>query len=225
MKSSLRIAGFLLVFAAITARLPAQSTSEAVSRLEKNLQTISAEFATQLKSTAENPDLLLSAEIKGAAAKALSDLDSLAKEIDEAADLISSKEAKISSGKLPQADKTELLSSLGKQKKPLITVREKISQVRKKIQQIDNSELANWKQTYAAFESIKGRESAMEKLSGAIKASIASVPLLAEPFAKPARSSPTHVAGDANPTMKSSASSKMDETILSASQNLKNKVI
>lgn len=174
----------------------AQSTSETVSRLEADLKEVAAGFASDLKWTAEEPDRLLREEIKVSAVKTLSKLDSLSAEINSAADIISKREADVSSGKLPQAEKKELLSILASQKAPLVRLRDHISQVRKKVEAIEKTEIDSWKQTYTAFESIKGRDSAKEKLAGMMKASLSSVPLLAEGYAKSvsSRPSPTETA-------------------------------
>jgi len=168
----------------------AQSTAETVSRLEGELKAVASDFAGDLKWTAEEPEGLLREEIKASAAKTLSSLDSLSAEINGATDIISKREADVSSGKLSQSEKKELLLILAHQKAPLVRLRDRISQVRKKIEAIEKTELDSWKQTYSAFESIKGRESAKEKLAGMMKASLSAVPLLAEGYANATRSQP-----------------------------------
>jgi hypothetical protein len=182
---------FVLMAGSPTGSVFAQSTSETVSRLEAELKGVASDFAVDLKWTAEEPDRLLREEIKASAAQTLSRLDSLSAEINSAADIISKREVDVSSGKLPQAEKKELLSILANQKAPLVRLRERISLVRKKVEAIEKTELDSWKQTYTAFESIKGHESAKEKLAGMMKTSLSSVPLLAEGYAKSASGRPS----------------------------------
>lgn len=190
MKISRRIVIFLIVLPTLVLRLSAQSTSETVTRLEQSLNTICEEFTGQLKKTAENPDAILRDDIKGATTKIVSELESLTEQINGAVDIVTKKETDLTSSPIPQKEKKELLSIIADQKAPLVRLRGRISQVKKKADTIEKEELAAWKQTYSEYESIKGRDSAKEKLSSLIKSSLASVPQLAEAFAKPARITP-----------------------------------
>jgi hypothetical protein len=189
MRVDYKVIYFIFFFELFACFLFAQSSAENVESLKAELDSIVTSFAQDLKSTVHNPDLLIEGKIQKGAANAVSSIQSLSSKIDGAADIISRKESNLATTGLSINEKKELASILAAQKKPLTDLRAKSLIIRKKIESIEQSELESWKQTFSAYESVKGKEEASQKLSGSIKTSLSGVPDLLNAYSR-ANSSP-----------------------------------
>jgi hypothetical protein len=81
----------------------AQSTSESVAQLRTEADACMADFVHALKSAGDNSKYFFDGEVLAKAETSKTDLESLAKKIDEQTDVLSKKEVAISSKPLPDA--------------------------------------------------------------------------------------------------------------------------
>jgi len=182
----------------------AQSTSESVAQLRTEADACMADFVHALKSAGDNSKYFFDGEVLAKAETSKTDLESLAKKIDEQTDVLSKKEVAISSKPLPDAEKKELLAILSEQKKPLQDLKGRIAIFQQKLVQFTQADASRWKETFQSFESISGTERAQEKLKTEIVTFLKSIPFLKDleknppsawkKKAPPAQSTPTPLA-------------------------------
>lgn len=161
-----------------------QSSAESVKALQGEFNEIVAKTAQDLRVASENPDSLGEGALQTKLETTGSALGLISSKIDGAADILSKKEANINNKALKPAEKKELTTALANQKKPLSDLRLQIAQLQKKLASISATELPAWRDTYAAFESIKNKDVAQRKVAEMIQSSLAPVPVLATAYAQ-----------------------------------------
>jgi hypothetical protein len=161
MKTSLFI--IFLFFAIIHCN--AQSTAETAEGIQRDLDSIKAEFVTNLRSAMSNPENLQSGQTKIGCEQILSKLDQLIFRIDETIDLIAKRESDLGSNSvLGESEKLELKQVLQSQKKPLEASKQTASSLKSELKALVDQKLDSVLETYSSFRDIAGPEKAREKV-------------------------------------------------------------
>lgn len=162
-----------------TLKCRAQSTAETAEGIKRELDGIKTEFVATLQSAASNPENLQSGQTKVNCEQILAKLDTLQSRINEAADLLSKREADLSvKAGLSEADKLELKQALQNQRKPIEACKQIASQLQIELKSLNASKISAIQEIYKNYLDIAGPEQAKAKVEANIQ------PLLA-PYLPP----------------------------------------
>lgn len=143
----------------------AQSTAETTGAIQRDLDSIKAEFVANLQSAISNPENLQSGQTKAGCEQVLSRLDQLVFRIDETIDLLAKREADLA-GKagLGESEKLELKQALQSQRKPLDAAKQTASRLRSELNALVDQKLGAVLETYSSFRDIAGADKAQLKV-------------------------------------------------------------
>jgi hypothetical protein len=144
------------------------STLENQEALQERFIEIKRSVITAIESVPEHPEILDSgAVVQTIETAANVDLTNLLGQIQQQTQIIREKEqGLIKNANLSQAEKEELKLELQKQSKPLQSFKEKVSQFKDAVNELRETRLRTWKETYKSFKDIYGEPKATEKLKG-----------------------------------------------------------
>ena len=149
----------------VSATCAAQSTAETAQAIQRDLDSIKAEFVANMQASISNPENLQSGQAKVGCEQVLSKLDQLVFRIDETIDLLAKREADLA-GKagLGESEKLELKQALQSQRKPLDASKQTATRLRSELKALLEQKLGVIFETYSSFRDIAGPEKAREKV-------------------------------------------------------------
>jgi chromosome segregation ATPase len=146
-----------------------QSSADAVNGLKNRFASDRTSVGDVLVSASENPSSLEDGMLTSRLQTIQSDLSSLANQVEQAKEIISSKSASLDQKGLSSSDLQELKGTLTKQQEPLDQLKRSISDLKLEIDDLTGSKIASWSQTYRTFVDVEGQEAAKAKLKSTIQ--------------------------------------------------------
>jgi chromosome segregation ATPase len=146
-----------------------QSSADAVNGLKNRFASDRTSVGDVLVSASENPSSLEDGTLTSRLQTIQSDLSSLANQVEQAKEIISSKSASLDQKGLSSSDLQELKGTLTKQQEPLDQLKRSISDLKLEIDDLTGSKIASWSQTYRTFVDVEGQEAAKAKLKSTIQ--------------------------------------------------------
>jgi chromosome segregation ATPase len=146
-----------------------QSSADAVNGLKNRFASDRTSVGDVLVSASENPSSLEDGMLTSRLQTIQSDLSSLANQVEQAKEIISSKSASLDQKGLSSSDLQELKGTLTKQQEPLDQLKRSISDLKLEIDDLTGSKITSWSQTYRTFFDVEGQDAAKAKLKSTIQ--------------------------------------------------------
>jgi hypothetical protein len=166
-----RIALLIMLLSTLWMRsLNAQSSvANNLSELQESFSKIRDTFILEISDLPNHPEKLEDGSLLADAETVCEkDLKALSNKIEQQKIILKEKGDKIDALEIAKADKTELRAVLATQKKPLVSLQQKVSTFNDAVNELKSNELKSWKVVYDSYNSVSGQEKAAEKLRSSV---------------------------------------------------------